>query len=392
LYEKEVQNMVTQYKGNGEDAGIIADITNTIAHSLEEWYGNGSSLEAERPEIRSYRNSFILRYPIQTADNLRKTILVKIRRNPKMDSLSTAIQSDIHQNIPVEYQSLDFVHGRLAQMTEDFGSIRPLAYLEKYYAIVMEEYPSQTLRQILVDQRNSRNTQTMERLRDAARKTGRWLHYFHHHIHIPFEKRYTNEDILQEVQVYGEQLQFYSRGRVRSRQLVDAFARKLDTIHTDMVTFSQSHADMTCDNVLYSEDKRVCIIDIKTRQAPIYADLGLILIHPETSKPQIFSGGSYYPESLLREYRAEITAGYCDEEPCNNVLIRVYSAMKVMDKWLMYEELMNRYKGVKHLLAFPVAPFVTTYFQHLLKKHLDLIHSANSGKPIQLTRPADRSA
>ncbi len=39
--------MITQYKENGEDTAIIDDITNTIRHSLNLWYGKGSSLEAE---------------------------------------------------------------------------------------------------------------------------------------------------------------------------------------------------------------------------------------------------------------------------------------------------------------------------------------------------------
>ena len=384
--------MIAQYKENGEDTAIIDEITNTIRNSLNTWYGKGSSLEAETPEIRSYRNSFILRYPVNSTDAGRKTILVKIRRNPKMDSLHQAVQSDIHQNIPTEYQSLQFVYGKLAHMDQDFGAIRPLAYMEKYYAIVMEEFPSRTLRQLLVDQRTSKRPEAMDQLRDAARKTGRWLHYFHNQIHIPFEKQYTTADILKEIQSYGDRLESFSRRRVRSRRLVDAFAREMEHIHIDRVTFTQSHADMTCDNVLYSPDKRVCIIDIKTRPAPIYADLGLILIHPETSKPQIFSRGTYYPESLLREYRAEITAGYCDERPIDDVLIRVYSAMKVLDKWLMYEELMNRYKGVKHLLAYPIAPFVTAYFQKLLKKHLELIHSAKPERALEGAHKADRSA
>jgi thiamine kinase-like enzyme len=384
--------MIVQYKPNENDKSIIDDITNTIKESLDEWYGRGSKLDSDSPEIRSYRNSFILRYPLTKSDTQKRTILVKIRRNPKMDSFALAINADIHQNIPTEFRSLDFVYSRLAHMPENFGAIRPLLYIEKYFAIVMEEYPSRTLRQILIDHRSSKNEQSLSRLRDAARKTGRWLHYFHHHIHTPSEKHYSTSDILLEVQSYGERLQSFSNGRVRAQSLVDAFSSKLENIHIDRVTFSQSHADMTCDNVLYSDDKRVCIIDIKTRLAPIYSDLGLILIHPETSKPQIFSGGTYYPEDILREYRSEITSGYFDEDPSDEVLVRIYSAIKVMDKWLMYEELMSRYKGVKYLLSFPVGPFVTGYFQNLLKKHLKYIETPQHGPKFGMAKTADRSA
>ena len=118
--------MIAQYKANGEDTAIIDDITNTIRHSLEDWYGKSSSLEAEAPVIRSYRNSFILRYPVNSVNAGRKNILVKIRRNPKMDSLTQAIQSDIHQNIPVEYQSLQFVYGQPSVHWRTWISITPL--------------------------------------------------------------------------------------------------------------------------------------------------------------------------------------------------------------------------------------------------------------------------
>jgi len=145
------------------------------------------------------------------------------------------------------------------------------------------------------------------------------------------------------------------------------------------VKFSQCHLDMTTNNVLYSEEGKVCIIDLKNRQAPIYADLGLILTYPETSKPQIFSGGTYYSETLLRKYRAEIVAGYFEQEPGEEVLARIYSALKIVDKWAMYEELMGRYKGLKRTLSIPAAPLVSMYFQNLVRKYLALIKDGQPG-------------
>ena len=229
----------------------------------------------------------------------------------------------------------------------------------------------------------------MSELVDAATKTGRWLYYFHHHIHVPVEKQYTTIDILHDVQEYAIRLERASHGRVRAQTLVNAFSRKLKNIELDSMRFSQSHADMTCDNVLYSDDGRVCVIDIKTRLAPIYSDLGLILTHPETFKPQIFSGGSYLPESILKEYRAAILAGYFENEPQDATMVQIYSAIKVLDKWAMYEELMSRYKGLKYLLAFPVGPFVSGYFESVWKRHLDSIEVNKSLQVAGISKPAD---
>lgn len=150
----------------------------------------------DSPAIHSYRNSLILRYPTMTGLSHKKTILVKISRNAKMDSFWNAINADIHQNIPTEYQSLEFVFNGLAGQEEFFSAIRRLTYIENYHAIVMEEFPSRTLRQLLVENRSNTNAQLMNDLRDAARKTGRWLYHFHHRIHTPTGKPYSNTEIL----------------------------------------------------------------------------------------------------------------------------------------------------------------------------------------------------
>ncbi|HSJ88054.1 MAG TPA: phosphotransferase [Anaerolineales bacterium] len=378
--------MPVPYKQTELDKPILDGIAAHLKNSLSAWYGRGARLDTDDPEFRSYKNSFILRYPVILASGSKKTVLVKIRRNPKMDSLSRAIATDLHANVPIEYRSLEFVYDRLAGKDEDLSVIRPLDYIEKYYAIVMEEYPSHPLRKILVDQRNGGN---IHELMDAATKTGKWLHYFHQHVNTPQDVSFSNEDILTEVEHFARRLEKSSHGRVQAEEIINQFDQKLKHIHLNSMTFSQSHADMTCDNVLYSDDQKVCVIDIKTRLAPIYSDLGLILTHPETFKQQIFSAGRYLPASLLKIYREAILTGYFAGEPPEKFLVAIYSAIKVLDKWTMYEELMSRYKGMKHLLSIPVAPFVTAYFQNTFRKHLNMAKLNETRSEVSTVKPAD---
>jgi thiamine kinase-like enzyme len=378
--------MMVQYKPNGPDQAILGEISNRIRASLTEWYGRGARLNSAAPEIRTYQSCFMLRYPVSVSQARQTAILVKIRRHPKMDSLHQAIQSDIHQTMIQEYQTLVFLYDRLGNAGDDFGAIRPLLFFEKYFAILMEEYPSRTMRQLMETQRSAKTGWEASALQDAARKTGRWLHYFHHQINTAFDNQYNSRNILVELQPYAEKIETCSQGRVRARPILDAFAGKLQSLAIERVRFSQCHLDMTTNNVLYAEDGRVCIIDMKNRLAPVYADLGLILTYPETSKPQIISGGRYYSEGLLHKYRTEIIAGYFDREPGDEVLVRVYSALKVVDKWSMYEELMARYKGLKRAVSVPAAPLVSLYFQNLLKKHLELIETGQPGQALKLDK------
>ena len=380
--------MPVPYKPTELDKPILDGIATHLKNSLNTWYENGARLDSDVPEFRSYKNSFILRYPVAMPNGKKKMVLVKIRRNPKMESLTQAIATDLHANVPIEYRSLVFVYDRLAGRDEGLSVIRPLDFIEPYQAIVMEEYPSQPLRKILVDQRNGGN---LHELVDAATKTGKWLHYFHHHVNTPQEVSFSNDDILSEVEHFARRLENSSHGRVQAQEILTPFSEQMKYSQLDSMTFSQSHADMTCDNVLYSADQKVCVIDIKTRLAPVYSDLGLILTHPETFKQQIFSAGLYLPESLLKVYREAILAGYFSDEPPDKFLVAIYSAIKVLDKWTMYEELMSRYKGMKHLLSIPVGPFVTVYFQNVFRKHLNMAKANEAQSKVGTIKPADRA-
>jgi hypothetical protein len=127
---------------------------------------------------------------------------------------------------------------------------------------------------------------------------------------------------------------------------------------------------MTCNNVLYSEDGKVCLIDIKTRPAPIYSDLALLLIHPETYREQVFRNGRFFSAELLQGYRHAVLAGYFEKHPINGFLVNLFCAYRVLDKWTMHEELFHNYKRLKRIFTRPVGPLITSYFHGLLNRYL----------------------
>jgi hypothetical protein len=360
--------MPVKYKASRIDAQVIDNITAQVIKNLDDWYGNPSELDSRMPEIRTYTNSFLLRYKVKTSGG-NIVILVKIRRNPKMRTLNEAIRaSAIHVNIPAEYRTLQFVYDRTGDGHANFTAIRPLAYFEDYFAIVMEELPSRSLRELLYTNRKSANS---DELIHAGRKAGELLRFFHEHVHSVVDRPYSVNNILSDVEPYASRLESYSRGRVKAASILDAFTQKFVSREILSIPYSESHQDMTCDNVLYSEDEKVCLIDIKTKPAPIYSDLALLLIHPETFRDQIVRSGRYFPRQFLSEYRTSILTGYFSGKQMNNFLVNLFCALRVLDKWTMHEELLSRYKGIKRVLTRPFSPQVTSYFRALFNRYME---------------------
>lgn len=372
--------MVMRYKGSAQDNAIIDNITNRIQQGLADWYGASSQLVSERPEIQSYTNSFLLRYEMKTSAAA-QAVLVKIRRSPKMDSLHRAVAArEIHANIPGEYDSMQLVREKIGDSHTNFTAIRPLAFYEEYHAIVMEEFPSRSLRQLLEKpQTQDEKRNRLQVVKETAHKAGQLLRFFHDNVQSTTECRYSMEEVVKQVEFYTTQLEHYSSGWVTRSSLIDRFQQKLADREIRSIPFTGVHQDLTCDNVLYAKNGKVCLIDIKTAPGPIYSDLALLLIHPETFRSQIFRGGFHFPASLLQSYRKAILDGYFARDVADPFFVNVFCALRVLDKWTMHAELLHRYKGLKRVVTRPLIPIVNRYFDDLLARYLN---AATLYKPI----------
>jgi serine/threonine protein kinase len=363
--------MPTRHANDPQDATLIETLTDRVEQRLAGWYGQASSLQTRTPQIRCYTNSFLLRYAVANSAG-EKAVLLKIRRHPKMSSLTRATQTrELHTNIPEEYETLQHVYDRIGSEHPGFAAIRPLAYFDEYFAIVMEEFPARSFRQLLQNRRNAIDTHDhLAVVRAIAERAGQLLRFFHEHVYSTAQSPYSAADILADAETYALRLHEYSRGRIKSSTILDQLGQKLSDKCIRSIPYTSAHQDLTCDNVLYSNEGKVCLVDIKVKPAPIYSDLGLLLIHPETFRDQIFRGGRYFSQQYLQNYRDSILNGYFAAASVDRFLVHIYAAIRVLDKWAMHQELFQKYKGVKRVFTRPLLPFVTAYFQRVWNSHL----------------------
>ena len=364
-----------KYQHSEKDDTIIEFIVSAINDHLDEWYGDPSGLKVMAPDIITYTNCFILRFPLSRPNMEIKNILVKIRRRPNMTSLNQAIlKTEIHAKIPAEYHDLLSLYQFFKNCNDPLGAIRPLIYLENHFAVVMEEFKSQNLQELFMDWKTILGfKKNIHDLLHAAQLTGQLLNVFHTQVHQCHEIENPFQPIMQEVLALFEHLQNASWQKVLVNPARSKFVQKINTLRSRKVIYSNTHGDMTSNNVLYSKENKVCLIDIKTKHAPIFSDIGLILIHPDTFMPQIFSFGHFFPRKTIQAYRAAILTGYFGDQMIDADLLNLYCAIKMLDKWVMYEAIMSRSNGLKKIRARLAAPLLRAYFQTGVIKYLDAI-------------------
>ncbi|MBI5944544.1 MAG: hypothetical protein HY864_09260 [Chloroflexi bacterium] len=368
-----------KYQPNEEDPPIIEFIAQTINEHLTEWYQEEPGLTLAQPSIHCYSNCFMLSFPLTRPGREKKNLLVKIRRHPKMKTINQAVlKQDLHIKIPTEFKELILLHDFFKDQKNNLGAIRPLFYIEQYHAIIMEEFESRNLRQLLMEWRTILGLKdNLNYLLDAAELTGQWLYQFHHKMQKYHEVRNPLQPIVEEINGLIERLDTASLHPQMAQSVRSEFLKRMPLIRPETIPYTNIHGDMTCDNVLYSNDGRVCMVDIKLQSAPIYSDIGLIMIHPDTFMPQIFSLGFFFRGRVIRAYRASFLRGYFGGREFDAALVNLYCAIKLLDKWVMYENIMNKAKSGKYLLSIPAAPLLRFYFKSKIMKYLELMRKGH---------------
>jgi hypothetical protein len=207
-------------------------------------------------------------------------------------------------------------------------------------------------------------------IEETAKKTGELLRFFHEYVSSTTDCPYSADKILTFAESYSSRLEHISHGRVKSQSLMHDFKQRIAGRDIRSIPSSGIHQDLTCDNVLYSESGKVCLIDINIKPGPIYSDLALLLIHPQTFRNQIYRAGMYFSEHLLDAYRSGILEGYFGHIPIGGFFVNIFCAIRVLDKWTMHAQLLHQYKGLKRIATRPLIPFVNAYFQSLLRRYL----------------------
>lgn len=363
--------MPSEYHQNTDDEISLNELTDYLCAHIGEWYESNAKLLYRQPEVRSYPSSFFLRYTLSTTGDSNKNLLIKIRRRPYMETIAQTKTIDgLHENMPLEYESLKAVYEAVDTASGTIGAIRPLGYFQPLNAIIMEEISAVTMGKLLLNfgKKTAKKDENFNLILDVAHKNGQWLHFFHHRVHESQEIHFSSKKFMQEVNQLTSHIGS-NKNSIISRYLNNIFSATSDKFENSQLHFSITHGDMTVDNILY-KDRKVYSIDIKSKPAATYSDIGLILVHPETFIPQVLSFGLFIPGKFIQKYQAAIIEGYFGDAEKDYAKIYLYCALHLLDKWAMYEDIFSSRKNLKRLIALLLDPIFKLYFFYKIKSYL----------------------
>lgn len=354
------------YTASERDAEVLAAATTGVERLLRQCYGEQARLQGGDPVVRSYTNSFFLRYA--ATDCPTRHVLVKIRRHPKMRTLSEAIAAPaIHRRMREEFESLRVIFDLFDGRADGLKAVKPLGFLPALQAIVLEEYDGVTLRVALMRSAGPLARQTSGLARHAH-NAGLWLRLLHDATTPTADTQSCVERHREEVEPLLQSLAEALPGAT-----VDGLRARFATAAGDLRGVSpvlRSAEDFTTDNVLCGADEEVAIIDVKLRVAPAYRDLSLLIVHPDSYRHQFLTGGRYFRSAALRDYRRAILEGYFGDDRFDAAELDFYCARNLLEKWLMYERILLGHSGIKAKITSLAGKALRRYFRDRIEAYL----------------------
>lgn len=360
------------WAATGENRALLSQITARLIPHLSEWFGSGARLAASIPDVFRRNWSFFLRYGVDRPDGLRVGLLVKVPRMMEMETLAQAISAqELVPGTLLEYQALltcakafEFERGHA------FVTIRALAFLPEWNAIVMEELALEPIKNALfipgMLMGFKSDWQGFEAILNMA---GRWLRIFHERVGAWRIEPLPRETLGSETLAACEELEQASRGKVRAKRCSEAILHRLEAIEDVPIPLAELHGDFNCANIFTTPDGRLGVLDtIANQRGPVYTDLAILVNDLRTRRAIVLAHGALLRHDRIADCDKAFLQGYFGTDPYERKVLEFCCAVNLVHKWAEDERtLASTASGVAGRLALPI---VRHYFDSLLSRYV----------------------
>lgn len=306
-----------------------------IWRNAADWYPSLGSrtLRVSLLSDRRRRRSRLIRFEV--GDGQRHvTILCKIATPPETAGSTPSRPrlgepDDARRKLPYEYAALRAMRSRIATDDPRIAAVRPLDLMEEQGVLLMEEEPSRTLRDLLVDAARPGASDLRRRLPDLFMAVGAWLGEFHR-LDLPSDgtRRASAVDHAGALRKFADWLTDRGAPSELVSRAVETATQ--DAPSSDLRT-GPVHGDAAPRNVLVGRDGRVMMIDPLARwRVPVWDDLAYMLASLRVNRLSVLTAGRLPPRSTLATLESAFLAGHPHGDMRR---VRASLVLILLDRW-----------------------------------------------------------
>lgn len=309
-----------------------------IRRSAASWYPalDRRGLTVERLSGRQRRRSSLMRFRVGDGHSQFR-LLAKIATPPEEvagppERPRLGEPDDAVRKLAFEHGALEAMWRRLEGSDDDrIAAVRPLDLLEEHGILLIEEVPSRTLRDLLVDAAQPWGGRTRELLPALFEAVGAWMGVFHS-LDLPVEGtlRVTVTGYTDALSAYASWLAERGAPSGLLHDAVEVASHSLADSGADQRT-GPVHGDCAPRNVLVRRDGRVLLVDPLARwRAPVGDDLAYLIASLRVNQVRVLTGGAFPPRSVLRPLEDALLRGHPFGR---DVPLRASMVLVILDRW-----------------------------------------------------------
>ena len=354
------------------DQKTLNDISTSLTGSLSDRFGSKARIDPSHlPVVRSFANSFIVRFPIEGLDSS-PVVLAKIAHRPHKRDLAAALKDDSLRTLAKsEMAQLEATWRSFEELGDpNLIAVQPLSYLEEWNAIVMLEVNARPLRSQLTSlavgfSQAKATAEFTRHLRNASQ----WIRHYHNHVgggKIEPVSQELLQDRIEKIELDVKQFMGKSADAARKLALLESKSRQI----TGTDTIAQLHGDFHCSNILVTPQGQICVLDPRANSSrrSIYNDLAALLTDLHLKPIPMVTGG-FFTRKFWDQSRQAIIESYFKPGEYSQPLLDFYCASEVMFKWSMDERDFTNRKKMR-MLKSVARPVLGRYMSRLTDRFL----------------------
>jgi aminoglycoside phosphotransferase (APT) family kinase protein len=369
------------------DANIGRNVTPAVffeQHIRQHAVQYFPDLKAQEVNVRlvngqQYRHSHFYRFEISGGGkSIHALVKTPPLHSPFKDRPKLGPWIEPSDKFDAQYKAMSKIHEYFTGLADPrFGTVRPLDKLTEHRAIIMEEVPAPSLRQ-LVEQtsrlKNPLRANGPDYLPLAFHNAGAWLRKFHS---IPADQPVKIHNGLRSdfIATVSKLVDFLVNDDPRNLFLQKVAAKTVQDaiqILPEELPLGLRHGDYGTSNILAGLGGKVTVIDTPAIcRSPIYEDLAYILVAALKAKwSQVLSQNLVYDSRQFALYEREFLSGYFGQSPIPYRILRLYQVQTLLVRWsskvfLLKEQSAGKNKFWKEFQLWQMKRFFKTMLRDL---------------------------
>jgi hypothetical protein len=236
-----------------------------------------------------------------------------------------------------------------------FGTVRPMDKVVEHQAIIMEEVPAPSLRQIVQQTSRLRNPlrpRVPDNLALVFRNAGAWLCKFHAMPPIQPVMATHNGQRLDFITTINKLVDYLMQADPKNAFLQQIAAKTIQDamqLLPEQLPLGLRHGDYGLSNILAGADGKVTVLDTPAIcYSPIYEDLAYMLVGLKAKWSQVLSLNLAYDSQRFDLHEREFLLGYFGSSPIPYRIIRLYEVQAVLVRWSRRVFVLNEQLIVKN--------------------------------------------